>query len=243
MNIAIIPARGGSKRIPRKNIKPFYGKPMLAYPILAALESGLFDQVVVSTDDDEIAEVAQAFGASVPFKRPAALAQDDTATAPVIIHAIEWFEAQGHAVKEAACFYPCTPFVDAHLLNQAYAHWQATDAAYCFAVCEYPSAPQRALKQLANGRLESMYPQYRLTRTQDLEKTFFDAGQFYFTDAQTYKTGVSMHSDAATPFILPRHLAHDIDTLEDWHLAELMYGVLNPSAQLQTEHLNPDLAG
>lgn len=229
MNIAIIPARGGSKRIPRKNIKRFHGKPIIAYPILAALESGLFDQVVVSTDDDEIAEVALAYGASVPFKRPDELAQDDTATAPVIIHAIEWFEAEGQAVKEASCLYPCTPFVDAHLLSQAHTHWKASSAAYCFAVSEYPSAPQRALKQLPSGRLESMYPQYRMTRTQDLDKTFFDAGQFYFTDASTYKTGVSMHSEAASPFVLPRHLAHDIDTLEDWRLAELIYGVLNQS--------------
>lgn len=232
MKLCVIPARGGSKRIPRKNIKPFFGQPMLAYPIQAALKSGLFDAVVVSTEDEEIAEVARAHGAEVPFMRPDYLAQDDTATAPVLIHAVEWFALQGHRVEELTCIYPCTPFTTSELLQQAYCNWKNSDAPYCFSVCEYPSAPQRALKQLPNGRVTSMYPEFRMTRTQDLDKAFFDAGQFYFTDAMTYQQGLSMHSEAALPFMLPRYLAHDIDTPEDWQLAELFYGLLSEKGML-----------
>lgn len=232
MKLCVIPARGGSKRIPRKNIKPFFGQPMLAYPIQAALKSGLFDVVMVSTEDEEIAQVAKSYGAQVPFMRPDYLAQDDTATAPVLVHAIQWFIAQGHHVEESTCIYPCTPFTTSQLLQQAYQEWKSSDAPYCFSVCEYSSAPQRALKQLPNGRVTSMYPEFRLTRTQDLDKTFFDAGQFYFADAQTYQQGVSMHSEASLPFVLPRYLSHDIDTPEDWQLAELFYGLLSEKEML-----------
>ena len=175
MKLCVIPARGGSKRIPLKNIRPFFGQPMLAYPIQSALKSGLFDAVVVSTEDEEIAQVARAYEAEVPFVRPTELAQDDTATAPVILHAIDWYEQNGIQVDMCSCIYPCTPFTSSHLLKQAYSEWQASGADYCFSVCEYPSAPQRALKQLPSGRLTSMYPEYRATRTQDLDKTFFDA--------------------------------------------------------------------
>ena len=232
MKLCVIPARGGSKRIPRKNIKPFFGKPMLAYPIESALQSDLFDAVVVSTEDNEIAEVARSYGAHVPFMRPNELAQDDTATAPVILHAINWYEQQGFRVDMCSCIYPCTPFTSSHLLKQAFSTWQASGADYCLSVCEYPSAPQRALTQLPSGRLTSMYPEYRGTRTQDLDKTFFDAGQFYFMNPEVYKKGVPMHSEASLPIVLPRYLAHDIDTLEDWQLAELFYGLLSEKQML-----------
>lgn len=230
MNIAIIPARGGSKRIPRKNIKPFYGKPIIAYPIMAALESGLFDQVIVSTDDDEIAEVAQAYGASVPFKRPKALSDDHTATAPVLLHAIEWYEALGCKVDEMTCIYPATPFLTVELLHSAYAHWKFSGASYCFSVSEFPSAPQRALIQNEHGRLQSLQPQFISTRTQDLPTAYFDIGMFYMTDAHIFKQAVPLYSEASVPFVLPRHLAHDIDTPEDWEYAEKIYQLMQQNA-------------
>ena len=226
MRICVIPARGGSKRIPRKNIKPFMGKPVIGYAIEAALASGVFDEVLISTDDPEIAAIAQQFGASVPFYRPKELSDDHTATAPVLIHAIEWYEAQGHKVDEMTCIYPANPFLNASLLKEGYNLWKQAQTDYCFAVSEFPSAPQRALKLDANGHVGSMYPQFRQTRTQDLDRAFFDAGMFYFCRAQTYKDGVPMHSEAATPYILPRHLAHDIDTEEDWNYAETIYKVI-----------------
>lgn len=226
MNICVIPARGGSKRIPRKNIKPFMGKPVIAYAIEAALESELFDEVLISTDDPEIAQVAQQYGASAPFYRSKELSDDFTATAPVLIHAIEWFEAQGCQVDEMTCIYPANPFLNPTLLKEAYQLWKSAQSEYCFAVSEFISAPQRALKLDTGGRVVSMYPQFQLTRTQDLERAFFDAGMFYFCRAQTYKKGVAMHSEASIPFVLPRHLAHDIDTEEDWSYAETIYKVI-----------------
>lgn len=226
MRLCVIPARGGSKRIPRKNIKPFFGQPMLAYPIKAALESGLFDQVIVSTDDDEIAQVAKKFGAAVPFQRPAELSNDHAATAPVIIHAIEWFEQQDECVDEVAILYPCTPFISLSLLHTSYQHWKQSGAPHCVSVGCFPSAPQRALTTNSQGRIESLLPQYQTVRTQDLAPAYYDAGQFYWITPALYKQGKRAHSDAAVPFILPRHLAHDIDTPEDWYMAELFYDLL-----------------
>lgn len=227
MKICVIPARGGSKRIPRKNIRSFLGKPVIAYPIEAAIASSLFDAVVVSTNDSEIADIAKQYGAEVPFMRPEALSDDHTATAPVLIHAIEWYESQGHTVEEMACLYPSTPFLNPDLLQDGYRVWKEAESPYCFAVSEFHSAPQRALKLSEQGRAVSLYPEFQQTRTQDLPPTFFDAGMFYFCDAQIYKSGVSMHSDSAVPFVLPRHLAHDIDTLEDWDFAEKFYKFLH----------------
>ena len=233
LKICVIPARGGSKRIPRKNIKSFCGKPIIAYPIEAALASGLFDQVIVSTDDTEIAETALAFGAMVPFKRPIDLSDDHTATAPVLLHALEWVEQQGNVVSEMTCLYPSTPFLTADLLNAAYVHWKKTQAEFCFAVSEYPSAPQRALSMNVEGRMSSMYPEFRSTRTQDLDKAYFDVGQFYFCDAQAFKKELNLHSPKACGYVLPKSLAHDIDTLDDWHLAEIFYQVLPKLSEKQ----------
>lgn len=226
MKICVIPARGGSKRIPRKNIKEFKGKPVIAYPIEAALKSGLFDEVVVTTDDDEIAQVAIKYGASVPFKRPVALSGDHVATAPVLIHAIEWFENLGHKVTEMTNIYPANPFITSDLLKQAYSYWQEKKSDYCFAVSEFESAPQRALTVDDNGCVMALYPEFTKTRTQDLPKTFYNAGMFYFTKAAVFAKGVPMHSQAATPFFLPRHMAHDIDTEADWDYAETIYEIV-----------------
>lgn len=229
-NLCVIPARGGSKRIPRKNIKNFFGKPMLAYPIQAALASGLFSKVIVSTDDEEIAEVALKYGADVPFMRPAELADDFATTAPVIKHAVNFLQEQGESYANLSFIYPCTPLITAQVLQTAYAAWQASRAEACMAVCEFPAAPQRGLIVTANNRLESLYPEYRATRTQDLPAVYYDAGQFYFANTQAYLQGLGMHSNRTFPFILPRHLAQDIDTPEDWQQAELLYQLLQQAS-------------
>jgi pseudaminic acid cytidylyltransferase len=223
VRLCVIPARGGSKRIPRKNIKPFFGKPMLAYPVEAALASGLFDDVIVSTEDDEIAAVAKQYGAKVPFKRPAELAEDMTPTRPVLLHAMDWYESQGQSVEALSYIYPASPFVTSALLQQAYQAWSDSGLDYCMAVCEFPSNPFRALTLDEQGKLTSIFPQYRATRTQDLSPAFYDAGMFNFCKPEALKGKVPVHSPATLPFVLPRNLAHDIDNEEDWQLAEAFY--------------------
>ncbi|MDA3897072.1 MAG: pseudaminic acid cytidylyltransferase [Desulfobacteraceae bacterium] len=237
MKLCIIPARGGSKRIPRKNIRNFLGKPVIAYSILSALESNLFDAVIVSTDDDEIAEVARQYGAIIPFKRPAEISEDFSTTADVLLHAIEWYESTGCKVSEMTCIYPVNPFVTKELLMDGYRQWKARGAKYCFAVSEFNSAPQRALKMNKDGRIESMYPQFRSTRTQDLEVGYFDAGMFYFCETEAYKKEIPMHSEASSPYVLPRHLAHDIDTEEDWDYAEKLFKIVMQETKLVRERL------
>ena len=226
MKLCIIPARGGSKRIPRKNIRDFLGKPAISYAIEAALESELFDEVVVSTDDDEIAEISRLYGAITPFKRPEGISGDHTTTAEVLLHAVEWYEKKGQKVDEMTCIYPVNPFLNKDLLTEGYEQWKASAAQYCFAICEFQSAPQRAFKLTPEHRVESLYPEFRKTRTQDLDVAYFDAGMFYFCDTEAYKKDVPMHSCASHPYILPRHLAHDIDTEEDWSLAERFFKVI-----------------
>lgn len=225
-NICIIPARGGSKRIPRKNIKNFFGKPMLAYPIQAALTSGLFSKIIVSTDDAEIAEVALKYGADVPFIRPAELADDFATTAPVIKHAVNFLQEQGKTYTNLSIIYPCTPLITAQTLKEAYSAWQATNALACMTMCEFPSAPQRGLIINEENRVDSLYPEFRETRTQDLPTVYYDAGQFYFAQVKAYLSDIEMHSSNTFPYILPRYLAQDIDTQEDWQQAEMLYKLL-----------------
>jgi pseudaminic acid cytidylyltransferase len=180
MNIAIIPARGGSLRIPRKNIKEFCGKPMIAYAITAAKESGLFEHIVVSTDDEEITQIARTWGAEIPFVRPAELANDYTATVPVFAHAIHACLNLGWSFNRVCCIYPGVPFIQIDDLRGALARMNNSEADYCFPVTEYPSAIQRAFKLLSRGKVKPFYPEFELTRTQDLEPAYHDAGQFYW---------------------------------------------------------------
>ena len=226
MNICVIPARGGSKRIPRKNIKEFNGKPIIAYSIEAALKSNCFDQVIVSTDDAEIAEVAKSFGASVPFMRPDELANDYANTIPVVKHAIEWFDDQVQAPSEVCCLYATAPFVRASTIRKAYEQMQSTQADYCFTATSFAFPIQRAIKVTAENQVEMFYPEYLETRSQDLEDSYHDAGQFYWGKAEAFKQQKSIFSKSATPYILPRYLVQDIDTLEDWEKAELMYKII-----------------
>ena len=219
MNIAVIPARGGSKRIPRKNIKDFGGKPMIAYAITAAKNSGLFDHVLVSTDDAEIAKVAQAWGAETPFVRPAELANDYTATVPVVAHAIQACEALSWDFFNVCCIYPGVPFIQVEDLQGAFKHLEAGSADYCFPVTEFPSAIQRALKQGSHGVMQPFFPEFQLTRTQDLEPAFYDAGQFYWGQKKAWLSNPRIHSSGAG-YVIPSWRVVDIDTPADWDRAE-----------------------
>ncbi|MCP1615558.1 N-acylneuraminate cytidylyltransferase [Pseudomonas sp. SLBN-26] len=225
--VAIIPARGGSKRIPRKNIKLFQGQPMIAYPIRAALLSGLFDRVIVSTDDEEIASVARELGAEVPFMRPAALADDHAGTVAVIQHAVAELAAAGQQPELVCCLYATAPFVQADSLQAGLdLLLQHPDAHYAFTVTDFASPVQRALRLTAEGGVESLYPQFRETRSQDLEPAYHDAGQFYWGRTEAWTRGEPIHAAHSRSLVLPRFLVQDIDTPDDWHRAELMYTAL-----------------
>lgn len=220
--IAIIPARGGSKRIPRKNIKPFAGKPMLGYAIEAAQQCGLFDHVLVSTDDPEIGEIARKLGAETPFARPAHLADDHTPTVPVVAHAIGACEALGWSVDAACCIYPGVPFIRTQDLRQAWELLASGTRAYAFPVTEFPSAIQRALKRDASGAMAPFFPEHELTRTQDLELAFHDAGQFYWGWRDSWFLHPRIHSQGLG-LPIPHWRVVDIDTPDDWVRAELFH--------------------
>ena len=232
-NIAVIPARGGSKRIPRKNIKLFAGKPMIAYAIEAAKQCGLFAHVVVSTDDEEIAAIAREYGAETPFPRPAHLADDHTPTVPVIAHAVTACENLGWQFDHVCCIYPGVPFIQQEDMKSALGLLERVDSAgYSFPITEFPSAIQRALRRKESGIVASFYPEFELTRTQDLEQAYYDAGQFYWgrknawlTDSRIHKSGVGL--------VIPNWRVVDIDTPEDWQRAEAIHrAFFNPLHQL-----------
>jgi pseudaminic acid cytidylyltransferase len=219
MNIAIIPARGGSKRIPRKNIKSFCGQPMIAYAIKAAQAADLFEHVLVSTDDAEIQNIANSLGAEIPFVRPAELANDFTATVPVVAHAIQACEALGWQFSNVCCIYPGVPFIEVGDLMGSLAQLSERGADYCFPVTEFPAAIQRALKLNSNGLMAPFYPEYELTRTQDLEAAFYDAGQFYWGTKKAWLTNSRIHR-SGIGFGIPNWRVVDIDTTADWERAE-----------------------
>jgi len=225
MKIAIIPARGGSKRIPRKNIKLFDGKPMIAYAIEAAKESGLFDRVIVSTDDDEIASVSREYGADIPFMRPAALADDHTPTVPVIVHAIEACRQLDWSMRLVCCIYPVVPLIQIQDLHDAYALIEQSDTEFSFPVTLFPSAIQRALRCLPDGTISPFHLQYINTRTQDLELAYYDTGQFYWGKTEGWLMGHSAHQ-FGKGVIIPEWRTVDVDTLEDWNRAEILYKLL-----------------
>lgn len=223
MRLAVIPARGGSKRIPRKNIKPFCGKPMIAWSIEAARLSGCFDRIIVSTDDDEIAQVAREKGAEVPFKRPAFLSDDHTGTIPVIAHSIEWMQAHGAPVDLACCIYATAPFVQAEDLRRGLDKLKGSGGDYAFSVTSYPFPIQRAIRINQKERVEMFHPEHFNTRSQDLEEAWHDAGQFYWGRTETWLAGKPIFSHDATAVPLPRHRVQDIDTPEDWERAEWLF--------------------
>lgn len=226
MNVAIIPARGGSKRIPRKNIKIFHGKPMIAWSIEAARAADCFARIIVSTDDAEIAEVAREYGAEVPFIRPAELSNDHTGTIPVIAHAIDWLQQQGEQVDEVCCIYATAPFVQAEDLRRGLTLLREKEADYVFAVTSYAFPIQRAVRINGRGEVEMFQPEHFATRSQDLEEAYHDAGQFYWGLARTWSAQQPVFSGRSVPLVLPRSRVQDIDTPEDWVRAELLYRLL-----------------
>ena len=226
MKVAVIPARGGSKRIPRKNIKEFCGKPMIAYSIEAALHSGCFDKIIVSTDDSEIAQVAKSYGAEVPFIRPKELSNDYTGTIPVIRHAIEWLVEQGVDANLVCCLYATAPFVTAEYLQQGLQQLEETNAAYAFTVTSYAFPIQRAIKLNPELGVEMFDTNNFNTRSQDLEEAWHDAGQFYWGRVGAWLSEKIIFGADSTPVILPRHRVQDIDTPEDWERAEWLFKAL-----------------
>lgn len=223
LKVAIIPARGGSKRIPHKNIKPFAGKPIIGYSIEAAKECGLFDRVIVSTDDEEIASVARSFGAEIPFLRPKTLADDFTGTNAVVKHAINWLADQGSSVDYACCIYATAPFLKPEYLVEGYRKLVAADSSFAFSVTGFRFPVLRALTLSGSGAVGAMFPEHIFTRSQDLEEAYHDAGQFYWGKGEAFLRDEVLFSPASVAVVLPRHLVQDIDTPQDWYEAELMF--------------------
>lgn len=229
--IAIIPARGGSKRIPKKNIKDFYGKPLIAYSIETAIESQLFDKVIVTTDDEEIAKVAQEYGAEVPFIRPKELSDDFTGTTDVVMHALQWLKNRGESYDYACTIYATAPLLKSKYLIEGFEKLKNSDAINAFSATSMPFPIQRTFKIDENGRCQMFWPENYNTRSQDLEEAYQDAGQFYWTKLDQSSEEI-MFGKNSIPIILPRHLVQDIDTLEDWRRAEIMYKALQEQERI-----------
>ncbi|KFZ31356.1 NeuA [Pseudidiomarina salinarum] len=225
MRIAVIPARGGSKRIPRKNIRMFSGKPMIAWSIKAAIESQCFDEIIVSTDDDEIAETARKYGAVVPFMRPKELADDYASTVQVVKHALEWYESTGNKVDQLCCIYATAPFVDAKDISAGLELLIQEDADYAISITSFPFPIQRALTVSDSNRLNMFQPEHALTRSQDLEEAWHDVGQFYWGKRSAWREEKPFFTAASIGIPIPRYRAQDIDTEEDWVMAERLSAI------------------
>jgi len=223
MRLAVIPARGGSKRIPGKNIKQFCGKPMIAWSIEAALRSKCFDKVVVSTDDPKIAQISAQYGAEVPFMRPDELSDDYTGTTPVIQHAIKWHQQNGLSPDNVCCVYATAPFISPMDLSKGLEILERQKVEYVFSATTYPFPIQRAIRLDSNGRVEMLNPDHFTTRSQDLEELYHDAGQFYWGRADAWLNERIIFSKTSKVILLPSHRVQDIDTQEDWYRAEWMF--------------------
>ena len=229
MIVAVIPARGGSKRIPGKNIREFAGHPIMSYSIEAAKASQLFDRIIVSTDDTDIAAMARKLGAETPFVRPVEISDDHTGTNAVVQHAIEWLTKNDKPVSYACCIYATAPFVRPRYLREGFELLRSSNKSFAFSVTSFAFPVQRAIRIGRDGELNAMYPEMAAVRSQDLEEAYHDAGQFYWGRASAFLSGTPMFSPESIPVILPRYLVQDIDTMEDWHRAELMYDALRES--------------
>ncbi len=222
-NLAIITARGGSKRIPRKNIRDFLGKPIIAYSIESAIKSSVFDEIMVSTDDDEIAEIAKKYGAKFPFKRSDETSNDTATTTDVIIEVLNEYKKLGVIFDYACCIYPTAPFITAESLKSGLDKMlnNATEAAIPVAKYSYPI--QRALKIDSEDNLSMLYPEHSRSRSQDLTSCYHDAGQFYWFKVSAIKPDMELLKMKASPIVIPETQVQDIDTEEDWILAEMKY--------------------
>lgn len=226
MKIAVIPARGGSKRIPRKNIKNFCGKPMIAWSIEAAKASGLFDHIIVSTDNAEIAGVAKQWGADVPFMRPEEISNDYAGTTTVIAHATQWMLDQGFDVAAVCCIYATAPFVQTDDLKRGWDALDSGDWAYAFTVTDFAAPIFRSFKQTADGGIEMFFPEHFSTRSQDLPTALHDAGQFYWGRPSAWIEGKRIFDRRSKPIMIPRWRVQDIDTPDDWERAEILASII-----------------
>jgi pseudaminic acid cytidylyltransferase len=225
--ICVIPARGGSKRIPRKNIKDFNGKPMIQWSIEAAKASGIFNHIIVSTDDDEIAEVARSLGARVPFMRPEELSDDYTNTTDVISHATSWAISEGLDAAIVCCLYATSPFVRYSDLVEAYRIIISEDWQYVFSASEYSLSIFRSFEQIESGGVKMFYPEFFETRSQDLPQALYDAGMFYMATSEAWLQGLKIFEGYSFPLKIPSWRVQDIDTPDDWERAEWMVKVIN----------------
>lgn len=224
MNLAIIPARGGSKRIPKKNIKNFCGKPIISYSIQAAIDSQVFDKIIVSTDNDDIKEIAIKFGAEVPFKRPETLSNDTTPTVPVVAHAINYYDELNIIFDNVCCIYACSPMILSEDIKNSLKLMEEKKSSSCIPVAEFNSAPQRAILLDKNLKISWKFPEFKLTRTQDLELNYHDVGSFYWARRKSW-----LHGDISSGigYEIPNWRAVDIDNISDWIRAELIYQAIS----------------
>jgi len=223
MNLCVIPARGGSKRIPRKNIKVFCGKPLIVWSIEKAIESKCFEEIIVSTDDLEIADLAKTYGVKAPFIRPEALSNDFTETSKVISHAIKWQIENSELPSKVCCIYASAPFIQTKDLRYGLKLLQDNDVDYVFPITSYAYPVQRSLRITSERRIEMFQPEHHNSRSQDLEEAWHDAGQFYWGKVSAWLDEKPIISKNTIPMYLPRYRVHDIDTNEDWQAAELMF--------------------
>ena len=219
--LCVIPARGGSKRIPRKNVKDFLGKPLIAYSIEAALNSGVFERVIVSTDDAEIADVAVKFGAQVPFMRDAALSDDYATSSDAVADAATRLGGYAHV----CCLYATAPLITGEILREAYGKFEEAGCEFLFSATEFSFPIQRAIRLSNDGAVNMFYPQFALTRSQDLERAYHDAGAFYFGRREAWLDKKPIFAPHSRAFLLPRNLVCDIDTPEDFEFAQKLYEI------------------
>ena len=227
MRVAIIPARIGSKRIPKKNIKSFYGKPMIAWPIQKAIKSNLFDKIIVSTDSDEIADISVKYGAEILFKRPQVLADDYTGTTEVISHATKKLLELGHTVSSICCIYATAAFMDDNDLKKGLELLNQKKYSYVLSVVEFNKSIYRSFKLLDNQGFDMLFPENYNSRSQDLENIYCDAGQFYWADCKTWLLKERIFTQKSKGIIIPNWRFHDIDNESDWIRAELYFKLLN----------------
>jgi pseudaminic acid cytidylyltransferase len=225
MNIAVIPARGGSKRIPRKNIKLFHGLPVIAYAIKTAKESGVFSEVFVSTDDEEIAEVAESFGATIPWMRPKDLSDDYTTTVSVMQDAVNKLKSNFNELEYVCCIYPATPLLQANFISQGLQILKVGDWDYVLSASRAATPPERFFSLDSSKGVKMHFSENKATRTQDFLPAYHDVGQFYFGRRSSWESGLQILSSKSTIIEIPRELSVDIDTLGDWHYAEHLFAM------------------
>ena len=227
MNLCVIPARAGSKRIPKKNIKFFCGKPIIAWSIELAIASKCFDKIIVSTDDKEIADLAKSYGVDVPFMRPKKISDDYTGTIPVISHAIKWQIKHYQKPLYVCCIYATAPFIKLSDLKNGLKILKSSGSDYVFPAANFAYPIQRSFRIKKNKRLEMFYQEHLNSRSQDLDEAFHDAGQFYWGLTETWLDNKPIINDNSIPLLIPRDRVQDIDTFDDWKIAERMFDIIN----------------